>query len=120
DQVCCLLGRPISYTSNRAPDPPRAPLALTLDAALPQVKNYIAAATAMVWLFGTADTKCKDAVRFFYGSMHCEVEMLGNVLPLDVVKGLIRRYQETGTQTKRSYQPTGDVDADKLVQSVIR
>lgn len=119
DKFIARYANLIYTTPNHAPEAPRARVVFTLDTPIHQAKNYIAAATAMVWLFGTADTKCKDAVRFFYGSRHCEVEMLSNVLPLDVVKGLIRRYQETGTQTKRSYQPTGDVDADKLVQSVI-
>ncbi|MFZ9393890.1 MAG: hypothetical protein ACO28P_08045, partial [Ilumatobacteraceae bacterium] len=60
------------------------------------------AASALLWLFGTADRQCKDAVRFFYGSPGCRVEMVNNILPLEVIQHLIAQYLETGQKERRN------------------
>ena len=109
----------IYTTPSHAPDKPRGRVLFTLDNPIHQAKNYALAASAMVWLFGAADSKCKDAARFFYGSPGCEVEWLDNVLPLTVVRELIQRYQSTGTQAKRQTERTGNVNADRIVETVI-
>jgi hypothetical protein len=66
-----------------------------------QAANYALSAQALLWVFGTADRQCKDAVRFFYGSPGCRFEYLDNVLPLEVIRKLITQYLETGQQEKR-------------------
>jgi hypothetical protein len=111
----------IYTTPSHAPDKPRARVLFTLDQPIYQAKNYTLAASALVWLFGAADSKCKDAARFFYGSTNCTVEWLDNTLPIDVIKGMIRQYQSTGTQAKRQTErtTTGNVNADRIVETVI-
>jgi len=83
-----------------------------LDQPIMQAKNYTLAASALLWLFGTADRQCKDAVRFFYGAPGCDMLRLDNVLPLDLVKKSIKDYQDTGNNQKRrtetNYQATAD------------
>lgn len=110
----------IYTTPSHAPDKPRARVVFTLDTPIHQATNYTLAASSLLWLFGSADPKAKDAVRFFYGSANCEVEFIDHVLPLDVVKDLITRYRETGTQAKRQHdRPAGDGDIDKTVDTII-
>lgn len=88
-------------TVSHTPEAPRARAIFLLDQPINQAKNYTLAASALLWLFGTADRQCKDAVRFFYGSKNCEFEYLANTLPLEVLKRLIQNYQETGAVEKR-------------------
>lgn len=115
----------IYTTPSHTPAAPRARVLFLLDAAIHQAKNYATAVTALLWLFGAADRQCKDACRFFYGSVNCDVEWLDNVLPLDKVKQIIHQYQATGeiarnSHTKhRQYTPTADqqevADALKVI-----
>jgi len=91
----------IHTTISHTPEKPRARVVFLLDEPIMQAKNYALAATALLWLFGTADRQCKDAVRFFYGAPECDFDYLDNVLPLETVKKLISKYQESGTHEKR-------------------
>ena len=85
---------------------PRCRVIFLMDSPIMQVKNYTLAASALLWLFHTADRSCKDSVRFFYGAPKCRVEMLNNVLPLDHMKHLIDSYTETGKGEKhKAVQP---------------
>lgn len=88
-------------TMSHTPEAPRARVIFLLDTPIMQAKNYTLAVQALLWLFGTADRQCKDAVRFFYGSPRCDFELFANVLPLDVIRKLIAQYQETGATEKR-------------------
>lgn len=91
-----------AYTTiSHTPECPRARVIFTLDQPIMQARNYTLAAASLLWLFGTADRQCKDAVRFFYGSPGCTSEYLDNILPLETVKKLIAQYQETGRSEKR-------------------
>lgn len=109
----------IYTTPSHTTEAPKARVVFALDAPIHQSQNYILAARTLLWLFGKADAKCKDAARFFYGSVRCDVEYLDNVLPLSKIKELIQKYKETGERTRRTTQPTGNVDADKLTDSII-
>lgn len=113
-----------AYTTiSHTPECPRSRVIFLLDAPITQAKNYTLAAAALLWLFGTADRQCKDAVRFFYGAPGCEMVRLDNVLPLETLKKLIANYQETGMREKRkrehNYTPTTDqqevADALRLI-----
>ena len=90
-------------TPSHTPEKPRARAIFLLDTPIYQAANYTAAASALLWIFGTADRQCKDAVRFFYGGRPgaCEMQWLDNVLPLERVKDMIRRYQASGAQARR-------------------
>jgi hypothetical protein len=61
----------------------------------------------LLWIFGAAaDGKCKDAVRFFYGSVGSMPTRLNNILPLDVVRGAIARHTHwKDAQPKPKPQP---------------
>lgn len=96
DKFIQRYGAFIHTTISHTPEKPRARVFFVLDQPIMQAKNYTAAAAALLWLFGTADRQCKDAVRFFYGAPNCTMEMIGNILDLETVKKLIANYQETG------------------------
>lgn len=91
----------IHTTISHTEEAPRARVVFLLDTPIYQAKNYTLAASALLWLFGTADRQCKDAVRFFYGAPGCEFEYINETLPLDIIKKLIANYQETGGGEKR-------------------
>jgi hypothetical protein len=101
DKFILKYGAFLYTTVSHTPEAPRSRVIFTLDQPIMQAKNYTLAASALLWLFGTADRQCKDAVRFFYGSKGCQFEYVNNVLPLAVVKKLIGEYQATGQQEKR-------------------
>lgn len=103
DPFIAAHGAILYTTPSHTPDAPRGRAIFLLDIPIHQAANYVLAASALLWLFGSADRQCKDAVRFFYGGRPgaCEMDWLGNVLSLDVIKDLIKRYQQTGMQTRR-------------------
>lgn len=101
DKFVSRYGSILYTTMSHTDAAPRARVLFLLDTPIMQPKNYILAATSLLWLFGTADRQCKDAVRFFYGSPNCRMELPGKVLPLDMVKHLITQYQESGQAEKK-------------------
>lgn len=100
DRFILRYGGFIYTTMSHTDEFPRARVVFLLDQPIMQAKNYALAASALLWLFGTADRQCKDAVRFFYGSPGCKFEYINQVLPLEVVKKLIADYQASGQVEK--------------------
>ena len=84
----------IYTTPSHQPHAPRARLLFLLDHPIYQAQNYVQAVKSLLWLFGTADAKCKDTCRLFYGSIGCEVEYLDNRLPLAKLKEIIAQSQQ--------------------------
>lgn len=115
----------IVYTTpSHTPEAPRSRVVFLLDTPIHQAKNYTLAVSALLWLYGTADRKCKDPVRFFYGGKPgaCQMEWEPNVLPLVVVKDMIEKYQSTGLRMKHTasttpYQ-TKTPDEARIVESL--
>ena len=110
-------------TLSHTPDKPRARAVFLLDKPIYQPTNYILAATALLWVFGSADRQCKDAVRFFFGGKPgaCEMEWPGHVLSLDLVKDLIRRYQASGARERRrvsTQYAAQNVDEQKVIDAL--
>jgi hypothetical protein len=101
DKFISKYGAFLYTTMSHKPEEPRSRAIFLLDAPIMQAKNYTMAATSLLWLFGTADRQCKDAVRFFYGSPGCEVEFIENVLPIAIVQKLIADYLESGAREKK-------------------
>lgn len=101
DKFISRYGSFLYTTMSHTDEHPRARVIFLLDTPIMQAKNYTLAAAALLWLFGTADRQCKDAVRFFYGAKGCRFEYINSVLPLEVIKKLIGQYQETGIREKR-------------------
>lgn len=112
----------ILYTTpSHTPEAPRARVVFLLDTPIQQATNYALAAQALLWLFGTADRQCKDAARFFYGSLRCEIEMFANVLPLATVKHVIQQYQATGRRELARHQRNGTIQAsDRYTTAALR
>ncbi len=90
-------------TMSHTEEAPRCRVVFLLDQPIMQAKNYGMAATALLWLFSGADRNCKDAVRFFYGSKHCEFQILGNVMPIEKIKHIITQYQESARLQRKKY-----------------
>lgn len=110
-------------TPSHVPEAPKSRVLFMLDTPIMQAKNYVLASRALLWLFGTADAKCKDACRFFYGSVNCEAVFVNHVLPLAKVREIIGQYIATGQEERRRHTAetpaeaqTFDGDADRLVR----
>ncbi len=81
-------------TPSSTPENPRCRALFLLDTPIMQAANYGRAAAALIWLFGeTADRQCKDAVRFFYGSLASMPTRLDNILPLTVLRQTIANHE---------------------------
>lgn len=108
-------------TPSSTPEAPKSRVVFLLDKPIQQAQNYALAAQAMLWIFGNADQQCKDPARFFYGSKDCDIWWEpDNILPLDVVIDLVKRYQVSGNSAKRRKSREGIVvDPTLLVQKVI-
>ena len=110
----------ILYTTpSHTPEAPRARVVFLLDTPIMQATNYALAAAALLWLFGTADRQCRDASRFFYGSMRCEMEMFDNVLSLATVKHIIAQYQASGKREMQRHTRTIQA-GDKYTTAALR
>lgn len=101
DRFVNKYGSLVYTTMSHTEEEPRCRAIFLLDTPIMQAKNYTMAVSALLWIFGTADRQCKDAVRFFYGSPNCQFQLLGNVLPLEVVKKTITSYLESGAREKK-------------------
>lgn len=101
-------------TPSHTIDAPRARVVFLLDTPIQQAKNYALASAALLWMFSAADRQCKDPVRFFYGAgAGADMELLTGVLPLDVVKKMIKGYQKTGERQKRRVENYQGATADE-------
>lgn len=112
-------------TPSHTPDKPRARVIFLLDTPIYQAANYTLAASALLWIFGTADRQCKDPVRFFYGGKPgaCELEWLGNELPLELMKDLINRYKTTGNAERkkpRTYNYEGGTVNERKIADALQ
>ena len=111
----------ILYTTpSHTPEAPRARVVFLLDTPIMQATNYALAAAALLWLFGTADRQCKDAARFFYGSMRCEMEMFDNVLSLATIKHIIAQYQASGKREMRRQVDRAIQSNDRYTTAALR
>lgn len=107
-KYAAMLYTTMSHTDEK----PRSRVIFLLDTPIMQAVNYSLAAQSLIWMFGTSDRQCKDAVRFFYGSKYCQFQILGNVLPLDQVKKSISNYLETGKKEKKRITTIGPVSTN--------
>ena len=112
DQFIARYGALVYATPSSTPDAPRSRALFVLDKPIMQAANYVSAAEAMLWIFGaTADRKCKDAARFFYGSLGSTPTHLDNILPLDVVRDAIARHarwKDAQAKPQAARMPAGD------------
>lgn len=107
-------------TPSSLPEAPKSRVLFVLDTPIMQAKNYVLATRALLWLFGTADAKCKDPCRFFYGSLNCDAQFVNRVLPLAKVREIIGQYLASGEQEmkRQTAEPTAttfDGDGARLI-----
>lgn len=112
DKFISKYGALLYTTPSHTTDKPKARALFLLDTPIYQARNYALAAAALLWYYSTADRQCKDPCRFFYGSKGCEIECLDHVLPIETVKHMIQRYQETGERERHKHMTawTGQTD----------
>lgn len=112
DDFIARYGALVYATPSSKPDAPRSRVLFVLDAPIMQAANYARAASALIWLFGGhADRQCKDAARFFYGSVGSMPTHIDNVLPLDTIKALIAKQDAMSKpqpQRQAATLPAGD------------
>lgn len=88
-------------TPSSTPEKPRSRAVFLLDTPIRQAANYTKAAMALIQVFGgKADAQCKDACRFFYGSLGSMPVQRPLELPLDIVKALIQQREQIQQQTQ--------------------
>lgn len=81
------------------------------DELIRQAKNYVLAAKALLWMFGTADPQCSDPARPWLGTNRGEMyvntgdDFEPRRLPLDHIRDLAQRYEETKRINLRTFVP---------------
>lgn len=109
DSFVTRYGALIYATPSSTPENPRCRVVFLLDKPIFQAANYVRAASALIWSFGgQADRQCKDAARFFYGSLCSMPQRLGNVLPLAVLRDLIAAHESLQRRSEPAPVVHGD------------
>lgn len=83
-----MFGGIIHTSPSHTEDKPRARVIFFLDQIIDDATAYQTAAKFLISQFDGADTSVSDASRFFYGCMGGQIEVLGGILPV----GVLRRY----------------------------
>lgn len=91
-------------TPSHTPDAPRARVVFLLDQPVESADAYTEIALFLMAQFDNPDQACKDASRFFYGSLGCDLAMPDNVLPLAHLRRLYA--VDTRRNGKRRNAPT--------------
>ena len=78
----------IYTTPSHRPEAPRARVLFLLDTPIESAAAYGEIVQFLMAQFDDPDTGCKDASRFFYGSLNCDLVTLDNVLPLAQLRRL--------------------------------
>lgn len=92
-------------TPSSTQEQPRSRAVFLLDTPIMQAQNYVRAASALIWGFGgQADRQCRDAARFFYGSLGSMPVCRPHVLPLATVRQLIAGHEEWQARQRKPAQ----------------
>jgi hypothetical protein len=106
-----MYGGVIYTTPSHTPETPRARVLFLLDQTITDAEGYKEAMKFIIAQFDGADVACKDASRFFYGSLGCDLRLPDNVLPVAELRSLYRKWQKTQPVTHRNAEQrtvTGD------------
>lgn len=87
-----VYGGLVHTTPSHTPTDPRARIVFFLDQPITDASAYKRAIGFVYSLFPGADPACIDCSRFFYGSLNCQMEWLGNVLPLAHLRSYYARW----------------------------
>lgn len=91
----------VHTTASHTDEHPRARVIFILPFAFRDVRRYSVLTEAFAHMFGHADHSCSDPVRLFFGAKDCEVNVLGNVLPLELVKEIATKYVAQRNERKK-------------------
>lgn len=102
DPFVARYGHMVHTTPSHTELAPRARVLFLLEQPFYDAARYTWAVASLLWLFSAADKQCKDPVRFFYGmAPGGQYESLGNVLPMEKLADIMKRYRVTGRTQKR-------------------
>lgn len=109
-----------TFSADSAKGEHRTRVIFLLDTPIYQPGNYALAAQALLWLFGAADPSGKDPCRQWFGTNKKDIEVIGNVLSLALVKEIIAAYRETGRRAMEKYvaKPFNGVNDDALLDRI--
>ena len=92
-----MYGALVYTTPSHTEDKPRARVLFLLDSWIESAPAYSEAARFVSSQFEGPDTSVFDASRFFYGSLNCQMSLIGNVLPICQLR---RFYAQSARVTK--------------------
>lgn len=96
----------IYTTFSHTEEMPRCRVVFVLDTPIYQPRNFSRSASSLIWLYGgVSDRASKDPVRGFFGGPPGETDAwwIGNVLPIELLKQNIKRYEYTGSLERRAH-----------------
>lgn len=101
----------IYTTPSHTENAPRARVLFLLDKPVEDATAYGEIVQFIMSQFDDPDTSCKDASRFFYGSLNCDLLTLDNVLPLAQLRRLYALDKRLNKRRRnvKSTQPANDV-----------
>lgn len=111
-------------TPSHTAEKPRCRVVFVLDRPIRSAEKYTLLAEALVYRFGLADRKCKDAARLFFGSEGCQVRELGSVLTLETAAAeLVEPYKkylaEREAEHKRRLETMQVVSANDVPEKIL-
>lgn len=111
DEFISKYGALLYTTASHTPQKPRARVLFILEQPITDPEQYRRAALALIARYGMVDEHCKDAARVWFGAKGCEVRVLGNLLPSQVLENLMRaqstRQARAGAPTAGKVIPNG-------------
>lgn len=101
----------IYTTPSHTAEAPRARVLFLLDKPVEDANAYGEIVQFIMSQFDDPDTSCKDASRFFYGSLNCDLLTLDNVLPLAQLRRLYALDKRLNKRRRvlKTTQPANDV-----------
>jgi hypothetical protein len=120
----------IYTTPSHTPQAPRSRILFLLDNTIENKDAYQQAAKFVCSLFDGCDTACTDASRFFYGSLNCDIQLVGKFLPLSHLRMHYRRLSKTVAKASipvvqpiktiaKPSKPMAEVKPEKLLEWAI-
>lgn len=93
---------------------PRARVIFFLDQIIENATAYQSAAKFLISQFDGADAAVSDASRFFYGCQGGQVEVLGSILPVGVLRRYYRLWQKKAPAQRTTAQPENAAPVIKM------
>lgn len=111
----------VHTTASHTEEAPRCRAVFLLDRPVRDPEEYGHMAAGLIWRYQmTADRKCSDPVRVFFGAENCEYVWLGNVLPQRVARATMAQMQgEMKEQRRQRPTPPPMVATDPLAEKMV-